>query len=200
MSSSKSIEEKIEDFDKKTDQYLKQYLKNNEIIEKKITEAENAKTQEEKEKLITEIERAMEYNEQFKKAAQKSLKNYTIHKESLKESPQVHKLPTPPKGKPTKKRGGKKKKRKTKKRKAKKSKNRGGKLFSIFSKKKKTKKKIKCNHPYDLTIDEVKGELVSCSELEIRERNRAKIAEMRAKYTNPEYLRNLTTMLTTIPD
>ena len=33
MSSSKSIEEKIEDFDKKTDQYLKQYLNNIEIIE-----------------------------------------------------------------------------------------------------------------------------------------------------------------------
>ena len=50
----------------------------------------------------------------------------------------------------------------------------------------------------NLTFDEVKRELVTCSELEIKERNRAKIAEMRAKYTNPEYLRNLTTMVTTI--
>ena len=55
MSSSKSIQEKIEDFDKKTDQYLTQYLKNNEIIERKITEAENAKTEEERKKLITEF-------------------------------------------------------------------------------------------------------------------------------------------------
>ena len=93
-----------------------------------------------------------------------------------------------------------KKKKKTKKRKSKKSKRRGGKLFSIFSKKKKTEKKIKCNHPNDFTIDEVKGELVTCGELEIRERNRAKIAEMRAKYNNPEYLRNLTTMASTIPN
>lgn len=200
MSSSKSIEEKIEDFDKKTDQYLKQYLKNIEIIERKMTEAENAKTEEERKKLITEIERAMEYNKQFKKAAEKSLKKYKIHKQSLEESPEVHKLPTPPKRKSTNKRGGKKKKRKTKKKKAKKSKKRGGKLFSIFSKNKKTEKKIKCNHPNDLTFDEVKRELVTCGELEIRERNRAKIAEMRAKYTNPEYLRNLTTMVTTIPN
>ena len=136
---------------KKTDQYLKQYIKNNEVIERKLIQAENAKTEEERKKLITEIEGAMEYNKQFKKAALKSLKKYKIHKESLKESPEVHKLPTPPKGKPTKKRGGKNKKRKTKKRKTKKrktkkrktkkSKKRGGKLFSIFSKNKKTEKK-----------------------------------------------------------
>ena len=200
MSSRKSIEEKIDDFDKKTDQYLRQYIKNNEAIERKLTQAENAKTEEERKKLITEIEGSMEYNKQFKKAALKNLKKYKIHKESLEESPGVHKLPTPPKRKPTKKRGGKKKKRKTKKRKTKKNKKHGGKLFSIFTKNKKTEKKIKCNHPNDLTIDEVKGELVTCAELELRERNRAKIAEMRAKYTNPEYVRNLTKTLTTIPN
>ena len=40
---------------------------------------------------------------------------HKIHKQSLEESPGVHKLPTPPKGKPTKKRGGKKRKKKEKK-------------------------------------------------------------------------------------
>ena len=109
----------------------------------------------------------MEYNKQFKKALKK-FKKYKIHKQSLEESPGVHKLPTPPKRKPTKKRGGKKKKRKTKKKKNKKSKN-VVENYCIFSKTKKPKK-IKCNHPNDLTIDEVKGELVTCGELELREK------------------------------
>jgi hypothetical protein len=114
--SSTNIHDKIKNFDKKTDDYLKQYLKNNETIKKLLEKAEKS-SGEEKQKLIQQIENAMQFNKTFKKAAEKNLKQLNLHKSSLKNNPSVHSLPSVPTHLPNRKstntkKGGKRKKNK----------------------------------------------------------------------------------------
>ena len=106
MSSTK-IHKKIENFDKKTDNYLNQYLKNNKVIEQLLDKAEKSEG-EDKQKLIKQIERAMEFNKSYKSAAERNLKQLTLHKSSLKNNPEIHRLPSVPSYLPTRKKGGKK--------------------------------------------------------------------------------------------
>ena len=106
MNSSK-IHEKIENFDKKTDDYLNQYLKNNKVIEQLLDKAEKSDG-EEKQKLIKQIEKAMEFNKSYKSAAKRNLKQLTLHKSSLKNSTEIHRLLSVPTHLPSRKKGGKK--------------------------------------------------------------------------------------------
>tara|TARA_A100001015_G_scaffold315708_2_gene428155 strand:+ start:67 stop:474 length:408 start_codon:yes stop_codon:yes gene_type:complete len=117
--STSDIHDKIKNFDIKTDEYLKQYLKNNEKIKELLEKAEKS-TGDQKEKLIEQIERAMKFNKTFKKEAEKNYKQYKLHKSSLKDNPHIYSLPSVPthslnrKSTNTKK-GGKRKKQKTNK-------------------------------------------------------------------------------------
>lgn len=184
----------ISKLETKIQQYQTQINKNREVLKKMLTEAEGLPPNDErKQQLVQQIEASMKFNKKFIKAMEKAKELATLSKDSLAEAPTLYTAAKVPTSKPkftssNRKNGGKSKKS----RKTKKGRKGSGKFLNLFTRKKKTQKNP-CKNPYSLTLDKVTNELITCGELERREKARVKLDALKARLTNPEYKKQIVT-------